>query len=219
VRSSDLGRAHGSRINSAILKEVEHADLIHYGMIPEFVGRLPVIVSLQELTEDELVHVLTEPKNALVKQYGQLFAYSGAKFEVTPGALRAIAQRAMKRGTGTRGLRSIMEGLLTDVMYEVPEYAAAHGNGSASGSGSSSGVGAGATSSSSSGNAGAGAPGREASSSSGSSGGTQAAERVVILDEEGVVSGRGARLLVGGQEVIGGRPGSDHDEPVAAVVQ
>jgi ATP-dependent Clp protease ATP-binding subunit ClpX len=116
-----MGRHGGPKIDSAILREVEHADLIHYGLIPEFVGRLPVIVSLQELSEDELVQVLTQPRNALTKQYKQLFALNHASFGVTRGALRAIARRAKDRGTGTRSLRSIMEGLLTDAMFEVPE--------------------------------------------------------------------------------------------------
>ncbi|WIA19909.1 hypothetical protein OEZ85_005802 [Tetradesmus obliquus] len=132
VRASNMGRHGGPKIDSAILREVEHADLIHYGLIPEFVGRLPVIVSLQELSEDELVQVLTQPRNALTKQYKQLFALNQASFGVTRGALRAIARRAKDRGTGTRSLRSIMEGLLTDAMFEVPEQgpaAAARGSG------------------------------------------------------------------------------------------
>eukprot|EP00882_Tetradesmus_deserticola_P001550 GHRQ01001673.1.p1 GENE.GHRQ01001673.1~~GHRQ01001673.1.p1 ORF type:complete len:340 (+),score=158.49 GHRQ01001673.1:439-1458(+) len=132
VRATNMGRHGGPKIDSAILREVEHADLIHYGLIPEFVGRLPVIVSLQELSEDELVQVLTQPRNALTKQYKQLFSLNNAAFGVTRGALRAIARRAKDRGTGTRSLRSIMEGLLTDAMFDVPEQgpaAAARGSG------------------------------------------------------------------------------------------
>ncbi|KAF6252944.1 P-loop containing nucleoside triphosphate hydrolase protein [Scenedesmus sp. NREL 46B-D3] len=132
VRASNMGRHGGPKIDSAILREVEHADLIHYGLIPEFVGRIPVIVSLQELSEDELVQVLTQPRNALTKQYRQLFSLNSASFGATRGALRAIARRAKDRGTGTRSLRSIMEGLLTDAMFEVPEQgpaAAARGSG------------------------------------------------------------------------------------------
>ena len=106
---------------SAILREAEHHDLIQYGLIPEFVGRLPVIVPLQELSERELVRVLTEPKNALTRQYSALLAMSGARLEATACGLRAVARRARSRGTGTRGLRSLMEALLTDAMFEAPE--------------------------------------------------------------------------------------------------
>jgi ATP-dependent Clp protease ATP-binding subunit ClpX len=121
VRAADMGRRGGSKIDSSILRQVEHADLINYGLIPEFVGRLPVIVSLQELSEDELVQVLTGPKNALTKQYKQLFSLNKSGFGVTQAALRAIARKAIDKGTGTRSLRSIMEGLLTEAMYDVPE--------------------------------------------------------------------------------------------------
>jgi len=95
-------------------------DLHHFGMIPEFVGRLPVITHVEELTEDDLVHILTEPKNALVKQYRRLFELEDVELHFTDEALRAIAHHAIKRGTGARGLRSIMESLLLDTMYELP---------------------------------------------------------------------------------------------------
>lgn len=196
VRAADMGHRGGTKIDSSILRQVEHADLINYGLIPEFVGRLPVIVSLQvgrrgvarvcakgtrhatcgsvrfcwrvvcvmvvenhvqhlwpgnfhdgilplaghpgtdhvhvssfpspahhlqELSEDELVQVLTGPKNALTKQYKKLFDLNQAAFGVTQGALRAIARKAIDKGTGTRSLRSIMENLLTEAMYHVPE--------------------------------------------------------------------------------------------------
>jgi ATP-dependent Clp protease ATP-binding subunit ClpX len=106
---------------SAILREAQHHDLIQYGLIPEFVGRLPVIVPLQELTEKELVRVLTEPRNALARQYSELLAMSGCALKATNDGLRAVARRARSRGTGTRGLRSIMESLLTDAMFDAPE--------------------------------------------------------------------------------------------------
>ena len=91
-----------------------------YGLIPELVGRLPVIASLEELTEEALVSILVKPKNALIKQYEALFAMEGVKLTVTEKALEAIAKKALKRKTGARGLRSIVENVLTDVMYEVP---------------------------------------------------------------------------------------------------
>jgi len=95
-------------------------DLNKFGMIPEFVGRLPVITNVEELTEDDLVHILTQPKNALVKQYQRLFKLEGVDLTFTDTALRAIAEMAVKHGTGARGLRSIMEGLLLDLMYDMP---------------------------------------------------------------------------------------------------
>jgi len=95
-------------------------DLNKFGMIPEFVGRLPVITHVEELTEDDLVKILTEPKNALVKQYQRLFSLEGVKLEFTDGALRAIAEQAIERATGARGLRSIMEKMLLDLMYDLP---------------------------------------------------------------------------------------------------
>eukprot|EP00798_Chlamydomonas_sp_ICE-L_P015544 gene15544-21636_t len=115
------GATASKPIHSSILKQVEHTDLINYGLIPEFVGRLPVIVSLQELSEDEMIQVLTQPKSALCKQYRCMLGMSGANFRYTHTALRAIAKKAMTKGTGTRGLRSILERLLTEVMFELPE--------------------------------------------------------------------------------------------------
>jgi len=103
-----------------LFAQVLPEDLNKFGMIPEFVGRLPVITHVEELSEDDLVHILTEPKNALVKQYQRLFSLEGVKLDFTDGALRAIAEQAIKHGTGARGLRSIMEGLLLDLMYELP---------------------------------------------------------------------------------------------------
>ena len=99
---------------------VEPQDLVKYGLIPEFVGRFPVIVTLNELTEDDLVRILTEPKDAIIKQYKKLLELDGVTLEVTPEALRAIARMARERGMGARGLKSIVEGILMDVMFEVP---------------------------------------------------------------------------------------------------
>ncbi|MCB1733501.1 MAG: ATP-dependent Clp protease ATP-binding subunit ClpX, partial [Halieaceae bacterium] len=95
-------------------------DLIKFGLIPEFVGRLPVVATLHELDEAALMEILVEPKNALIKQYQKLFAMEGAELEVRPQALQAIARRALKRKTGARGLRSILESVLLDTMYELP---------------------------------------------------------------------------------------------------
>ncbi len=99
---------------------VEPTDLVKYGLIPELVGRLPVIASLQELTEEALISILVKPKNALIKQYQTLFEMEGVKLTVTDTALTAIAKKALARKTGARGLRSIVEHVLTDVMFEVP---------------------------------------------------------------------------------------------------
>lgn len=95
-------------------------DLIKYGLIPELVGRMPVITTLQPLDADALVKILSEPKNAVLKQYTQLFSLDDVKLELTPDALRAVAEETLKRNTGARGLRSVMEDLLTDLMFEVP---------------------------------------------------------------------------------------------------
>ena len=103
-----------------ILSDVEAEDLIKYGLIPEFVGRLPVIATLEELDEDALVRILTEPKNALTKQYGRLFEMEDCDLEFRDDALRAIARKAMARKTGARGLRTILEHILLDSMYELP---------------------------------------------------------------------------------------------------
>ena len=95
-------------------------DFVKFGLIPEFIGRVPVVVSLDMLTEDALVDILTKPKNALIKQYKKLFAYDEVDLEVTPEAAKAIAHKSFERKTGARGLRSIMEKAMMDVMYEVP---------------------------------------------------------------------------------------------------
>ena len=103
-----------------ILYDVEPQDLITYGLIPEFVGRLPVVATLEELDQDALIQILTEPKNALTKQYEKLFDMEGCEIEFREDALRAVAKKAMERKTGARGLRTIMEQILLDTMYELP---------------------------------------------------------------------------------------------------
>ncbi len=103
-----------------ILVQVQPEDLIRFGMIPEFVGRLPVVATLYELTEDELVEIMLEPKNALVKQYQKLFGMENVTLRFTEGALQAVALEAMKRNSGARGLRSILEHIMLDIMYEIP---------------------------------------------------------------------------------------------------
>lgn len=103
-----------------LFAQAEPADLVKYGLIPELVGRLPVVATLDELDEKAFISILTEPKNALIKQFAELFAMEGVTFETTPEALAAIAHKAMQRKTGARGLRSIVESSLLDAMFEVP---------------------------------------------------------------------------------------------------
>jgi len=103
-----------------VLRQILPQDLLKYGLIPEFVGRLPVIVTLDALTEDDLVRILTEPRNALVKQYQKLFELDGVQLEFHSEALRAIAQEALRRNTGARGLRAILEEVMLNVMFEIP---------------------------------------------------------------------------------------------------
>ncbi|MEW6547126.1 MAG: ATP-dependent Clp protease ATP-binding subunit ClpX [Bacillota bacterium] len=103
-----------------ILAQIMPQDLLKFGMIPEFVGRVPIIVTLDALTEDDLVRILLEPKNALVRQYKRMFELDGVELEFTDDAVRAVAQEAMKRNTGARGLRAILEEIMLDVMFDVP---------------------------------------------------------------------------------------------------
>jgi len=103
-----------------VLADVEPEDLVKYGLIPEFVGRLPVVATLEELDEAALVKILTEPKNSIVKQFKKLFEMEGAELEFRPEALTAVARKALKRKTGARGLRTILEQVLLDTMYEIP---------------------------------------------------------------------------------------------------
>ena len=115
VKSKDQGKNLGE-----VLMEVEPEDLIKYGLIPEFVGRLPVVATLTELDEHALVRILTEPKNAIAKQFRKLFEMEGSELEFREEALRAVARRAMERKTGARGLRTILEHILLDTMYDLP---------------------------------------------------------------------------------------------------
>ena len=126
-RSDKSGIGFGAEVKSRdgrnvteSLKGVEPEDLVKFGLIPEFVGRLPVIATLQELDEEALIQILIEPKNALIKQYQKLFAMEGVELEIRPAALQAVVKRAIKRKTGARGLRSILEQTLLDTMYDLP---------------------------------------------------------------------------------------------------
>ncbi|MBL8476278.1 MAG: ATP-dependent Clp protease ATP-binding subunit ClpX [Methyloversatilis sp.] len=113
-------KSRDNRNSGEALRDVEPEDLIKFGLIPEFVGRLPVVATLQELDEEALIQILVEPKNALIKQYQKLFQMEGVELEIRPAALQAIAGKALKRKTGARGLRSIIESALLDTMYELP---------------------------------------------------------------------------------------------------
>ena len=113
-------RAPEERQTGEILREVEPEDLLKFGLIPEFVGRLPVVATLEDLDEDALVEILTKPKNALVKQYQRLFEMEDTKLTFSEAALRSIAVKAVERKTGARGLRSIMENILLDTMFDLP---------------------------------------------------------------------------------------------------
>ncbi len=113
-------RAPDERRTGAILREVEPEDLLKFGLIPEFIGRLPVVATLEDLDENALVEILTRPKNALIKQYGRLFEMEGVKLSFTEDAMRSVAVRAIARRTGARGLRSIMESILLGTMFELP---------------------------------------------------------------------------------------------------
>jgi len=118
--SAEVKAKEDGHSRSKVLQAVEPEDLIKYGLIPEFIGRLPITAVLEELDEQQLVQILTEPKNALTKQYMQLFNMEGAELEVYPEALETIARKAMERKTGARGLRSIIEYILLDTMYDLP---------------------------------------------------------------------------------------------------
>jgi ATP-dependent Clp protease ATP-binding subunit ClpX len=113
-------RSKHNRSLTEMFGEVEPDDLVRFGLIPELIGRMPVVTALAELTEDALVQILTEPKNAVVKQFAELLSMEGVELEVRPAALKAIARKALKRKTGARGLRSILEQALLDTMYELP---------------------------------------------------------------------------------------------------
>ena len=117
------GRSDEKTEYSDIIKQVVPEDIIEYGMIPEMVGRLPVITTLSALDENALVDILTKPKNALVRQYQKFFEMEDAQLEFTKDALRALAQKALERDTGARALRAIAEELMVDLMYRLPEEA------------------------------------------------------------------------------------------------
>jgi ATP-dependent Clp protease ATP-binding subunit ClpX len=118
--SADIRSTQGKRNVGQVLLDVEPEDLIRFGLIPEFVGRLPVVATLEELDESALVRILSEPKNALVKQFKRLFEMEGVDLEFRPDALAAIARKALERRTGARGLRTIIEQVLLDTMYDLP---------------------------------------------------------------------------------------------------
>ena len=128
ARSEKGGMGFGAEVKSKedkkaigeVLRTVEPEDLVKFGLIPELIGRLPVVATLEELSSEALVQILTEPKNALVKQYQKLFTMEDVDLEVRPAAMTAIAKRALERKTGARGLRSILESVLLDTMYELP---------------------------------------------------------------------------------------------------
>ncbi|MCR6579235.1 ATP-dependent Clp protease ATP-binding subunit ClpX, partial [Campylobacter insulaenigrae] len=105
-----------------LFQKLEPDDLVHFGLIPELIGRLHVLASLEELDEDSMVRILTEPKNAIVKQYQKLFAIDNVELKFDEDALREIAKLSLERKTGARGLRSIIEELMVDLMFELPEY-------------------------------------------------------------------------------------------------
>ncbi len=113
-------RGKSERLNDEIMAQLQPEDLLKFGLIPEFIGRLPVMVTLSQLDEDALIRILTEPKNALARQYAKLLSFDNVELEFTPEALKAIAEQALKRKSGARGLRAIIENVMTDTMYELP---------------------------------------------------------------------------------------------------
>ena len=108
------------KAKEVLLDNIEPQDLLKYGLIPEFIGRIPVIATLQNLDEEALINILTEPKNALVKQYKKMFEIEGVALEFEKDALKAIAEKALQNGTGARGLRGIIENIMTDIMFDIP---------------------------------------------------------------------------------------------------
>jgi ATP-dependent Clp protease ATP-binding subunit ClpX len=121
---SDTGRYSQKSIKE-LFDAMHPDDLIHYGMIPEFIGRLPITVSLEELKQDDLKRIITEPRNAIVKQYQASLAIDDVQLEFTQSAIDAIAEMAIKQKTGARGLRAIVEKLMTDIMFEIPSMTGA----------------------------------------------------------------------------------------------
>ncbi|MDR3213045.1 MAG: ATP-dependent protease ATP-binding subunit ClpX, partial [Azoarcus sp.] len=126
-RTEKVGIGFGAEVKSIkshslteAFSRAEPEDLIKFGLIPELIGRLPVVATLHELDEDALIQILVEPKNALIKQYQKLFSMEGVELEIRPAALHAVAKKAIRRKTGARGLRSILEMALLDIMYDLP---------------------------------------------------------------------------------------------------
>jgi ATP-dependent Clp protease ATP-binding subunit ClpX len=125
VRGGAMGfganvRAGGDMSMAKLLAQVHPADLVKFGLIPEFIGRIPVITHVDELDEADLVRILTEPKNALVRQYQKLFDLDGVNLRFTSGALKGVAAKALERKTGARGLRNVLEAAMLDIMYALP---------------------------------------------------------------------------------------------------
>jgi ATP-dependent Clp protease ATP-binding subunit ClpX len=119
--NSDNAPAETARDRAEVLAQVQPEDLVEFGMIPEFVGRMPVCATLEPLDVSTLINILTEPKNALVKQYQKFFRMEGAEVEFTQGALELISERALKRDTGARALRAVCEEIMLDLMYQLPD--------------------------------------------------------------------------------------------------
>jgi ATP-dependent Clp protease ATP-binding subunit ClpX len=117
--NADIHSPHDKQVGE-LFAMVQPDDLVRYGLIPEFVGRLPVVVSIDELRQDDLVHILTQPRNALVRQYAKLFSMENVKLDFTDDALESIAALAMKKETGARGLRAVLEDIMLDIMYDIP---------------------------------------------------------------------------------------------------
>ena len=120
----ELSSSQDAEERNALFRAIQPEDLISYGFIPEFVGRLPVVVPLESLDEDALTRILREPKNALLRQYQKVFSLEGVQLEFTLEAVRAVARRALERKTGARALRSILESTMLELMYELPSKAA-----------------------------------------------------------------------------------------------
>jgi ATP-dependent Clp protease ATP-binding subunit ClpX len=118
--SAEINAKKDSRTESEALADCQPEDLIKFGLIPEFVGRLPVVAALTELDEPAMIRILKEPKNAIIRQYQKLFKYEGVNLKFTDEALTAVAQEALKRKTGARGLRSILENAMLNIMYDLP---------------------------------------------------------------------------------------------------
>jgi ATP-dependent Clp protease ATP-binding subunit ClpX len=117
---ADIQKGNRKQSIGDVLRQVQAEDLIQFGLIPEFVGRLPVVATLDALAEDALIDILTKPKNALVKQYQKLFEFEEVRLRFSEGALGAVARQAYRRKSGARGLRSILEGVMLDLMYDIP---------------------------------------------------------------------------------------------------